>query len=431
MPQFGCERDERAATEPGSSAAAPADSPAAPGPLNEPELLQVDPGLGRHEGIEIVFRFAGLGPAAIATARAQIAQFKSLTGISVIADFQDGAGPPARAPDIWYGGPTWVPVLAARDQVLELDDYVDSWEQWDDFFPLAREDAIFRDHIYGVPFRSNHRGSVAIRPSLFEAAGLAPESPRTWQELNEIAARLTIRDGERFRQAGFNLLHHAQVYEDWLLQAGGRPFTTDLTIPSNNTPEGHLALTQHIRSGLIDKTMPIGGMRRGAPNLHAFCSGNVAIQQLWPGNAGNCQSDAPAVFADLLVGPPLTGPGQRAMQVYFDKFMVSKNTEHPDAAFESLRYFASPGPNFAINLVYDRSLPCRKALESFELYGTDPWKTFADNTKFTKLRQIVPGHFDVQPAMNRWVTTAALGEVTVAEALRAMDEAILGMISGQ
>ena len=377
----------------------------------------------RYPGTEISFRFSGLNPAGQEAVRAEIVKFFELTGITVWPD--DGQG----TPDIWQGGGLWVPVFAAKGNVLELDDYVASWPEWEDFYPDVRRDVTYDGHVFAVPFRTNYRGSVVFRPSMFESAGIAPEPPGTWDELNEITPRLTVKDGDNFEQAGINLQHHTQVYEDWLHQAGGKIFSADLGRPTNNSPAGLIALHQHVRHGLVDDTVPIEGMYSGVPNLHTFCAGRVAIQQLWPGNVGNCESNAPEIFADLGVGPPLEGPRQRALQLFVDKYIPWKLTKHPDAVFETLKYFASPEPNYRIH-VHDIPMPCRAAMEDYELYEREPYGTFASNVKYGRLRQVVPEHFDVQPAMSRWVEKAALGELGISEALRGMDEEVQAILGG-
>ena len=386
-----------------------------------------------YDGVEIEFYFH-IHSFAQDAVLAEIAKFRAITGIRINPIYEIGcywprSTPCPLPPDIWYGRGMWVPVYAADYLLLELDDFVATWDEWDDFYPITREDVTYEGHVYGIPFRTNYRGSVVIRPSFFEAAGLPPEPPATWEELNEIAPKLTVRDGERFEQAGINLQHHTQVYEDWLIQAGGSVFNADLTQPRNNTPAGHAALAQHVRHGLVDESMPIEGMVSGVPNLHAFCAGHVAIQQLWPGNIGSCEFNGPEVFADREVGPPLQGPSQRAMQLYVDKYMVFDDTEYPDAVFETLKYFASPGPNYEINIIYNGVMPCRGAMESYDLYEAEPWRAFAGNLEHTRLRQITPEHFGIQPAMSRWVEKAALGELSVDEALRGMDADVLDIMS--
>ena len=392
------------------------------------------------EGVEIEFRFNGLNPAGQEAARAEIVNFKELSGITVKPDFSDWASSFQKittgfaaqsAPDIWYGGGLWTPVLAAKGQVLEIDEYVNNWDEWSDYYPAARADVAYNGQIYGVPYRTNYRGSPVIRASLFEIAGLEVVVPSTWDELNAVTQQLTIRDGDRYEQAGVNVQHHTHVYEDWLFQAGGNYFSEDRTMPLNLSPEGIAALSQHVRHGLIDETMPKEGMDSGVPNLHAFCAGRVAYQQLWPGNVGNCETNAPDVFADLFVGEPLKGPKERVMQIYVDKYMPWKFTKNPDATFATMQYFASPGPNYEINVVGDRSMPCRVAMESYEIYRYGPYRAFAQNVRFVKGRQTVPEHFYVQPAMSRWVEKAALGELTVQEALEGMDAEVTEIITGR
>ena len=386
-----------------------------------------------YAGVDIKFRFEGLNPAGQEAFNREVKVLEELTGIKVELDLSNWVAcrrPPCRIPDIWYGSGLWIPPMVDRGYALALDDYVATWDEWGDYYPSVREDVMFEGHVYGIPYSTNYRGSVVIRPSLFEAAGLSPEPPATWGELNELAPKLTVRDGDNFEQAGFNLQHHTQVYEDFLVQAGGQTFSPDLARPLNFTPEGHLALNQHVRHGLVDKSMPRDGLDSGVPNLHAFCAGKVAIQMLWPGNVGNCEINAPEVFSDLAVGPPLEGPRRRALQLFVSKYMVWAKTKDPDAAFAVLKFFSAPQRNYEINVFGDRSMPCRGAMEEFELYRSEPWKSFLENLQFGRVRQVVPKHFDVQPAMSRWIGHAASGEVNVSEALRGMDEEVRDILSG-
>ena len=386
-----------------------------------------------YAGVDIEFRFNGLDPNSVEAVRREVKALEELSGIKVRVDLS-GWAPclqiPCPTPDIWYGRSWGTPGWVDKGYALALDDYVATWDEWEDYYPSVREDVMFEGHAYGIPFRTTYRGSVVIRPSLFEAAGLAPEPPATWDQLNELAPKLTVRDGETFEQAGVNLQHHTQVYEDFLVQAGGQTFSPDLARPLNSTPEGHLALAQHVRHGLVDESMPREGLDSGIPNLHAFCAGKVAIQMLWPGNVGNCETNAPEVYSDLAVGPPLEGPRRRGLQLYVDKYMVWEKTKNPDVAFEVLKFFSAPQRNYEINVFGDRSMPCRGAMEEFELYRSEPWKSFLENLQFGRIRQVVPWHFAVQDAMSRWVEEAALEGVTVPEALRGMDEEVHDIVSG-
>ena len=163
---------------------------------------------------------------------------------------------------------------------------------------------------------------------------------------------------------------------------------------------------------------------RGSTNLRVFCAGNVAIQMLWPGDVGNCRERAPHVFSDLAVAPPLEGSRGRAMQLYVDKYMVWKDSANPDAAFDLLKHLATPVPNYEMNDLGGVALPSRGAMEDFALFRSDPWKGLVENLRFARLRQILPQHWDIQPAMSRWVEQAALGQSSITEALPGMDREV-------
>ncbi|MDP6350322.1 MAG: hypothetical protein QGG58_11210 [Chloroflexota bacterium] len=73
---------------------------------------------------------------------------------------------------------------------------------------------------------------------------------------------------------------------------------------------------------------------------------------------------------------------------------------------------------------------CRQAAESLDLYQISPWREFVANRAFGVRRPVVENHFDVQPAMGRWVEKAALDEVSVTEALRGMDDEVGAIMAG-
>ena len=430
-----CGEEETAAAP--AAAAPAAAAPAAAAPAAAAPAAAAAEAKPQLEGVEIEVRWNGLDPAGQAAANEELAKFKEESGIVIKADFSDWASSfqkittgfaAGTAPDIWQGGGLWTPVLAAKGGTLFIDDFVNSWAEWSDFYPRGVEDVTYEGHVHGVPYRFNYRGNPVIRPSMYEAAGMEVRVPTTWEEINEDAPKLTIRDGDKYEQAGFNLQHSTQVYEDWLFQAGGNYFNEDRTKPLNNSPEGITALKQHIHFG-EEGSMPKEGMDSGIPNLHAYCAGKVAAQQLWPGDVANCELNDPEVFADILVGEPFTGPVEQVMEIYVDKYQSYKLTKSPEGVYATLEWLSRPQVNLLINVESRRSMPCRKAMEVYDIYQVEPWKQYVSNAKFGKGRQMVPQHFDVQPAMGRWVEKAALGEMSAEEALVGMDEEVLKIIT--
>ena len=122
-------------------------------------------------------------------------------------------------------------------------------------------------------------------------------------------------------------------------------------------------------------------------------------------------------------------PGEQVMEIYVDKYQSYKLTKSPEGVFATLEWLLRPQVNLEINVESRRSMPCRVAMEVYDIYQEEPWKQYVANAKFGKGRQIVPQHFDVQPAMGRWVEKAALGEMSAEEALEGMDEEVLKIIT--
>ena len=222
-------------------------------------------------------------------------------------------------------------MLAAKGQVLELDDYVASWDEWEDFYPGVREDVSYDGHVMGIPYRTNYRGSVVFRPSMFER-GRA--SPRTTRHLG--GAQRACPEAHRPATATHSSRPDStsstipQVYEDWPAPSRRKHLQRrpDQAVKRHSgRPNGACpARAPRVAGWLYAK----GGHRfPGPPTCTPSAPAGVAIQQLWPGNVGNCETNAGAVFDDLEVAPPLQGPARPVMQLYVDKYMPWKLTRKP------------------------------------------------------------------------------------------------------
>src|SRR6185295_2254927 len=119
------------------------------------------------------------------------------------------------------------------------------------------------------------------------------------------------------------------------------------------------------------------------------------------GDINNARLNAPQVFEDTLVGPPLKRKEQ-ALTLYIDKYFVYKKSKSPDPAWELLTTLLKPENNNRIGVEADWGLPVRKATaDTAEPYKDPRLKVVVDNVKYGKIRLAVPTHFDVQPAMSR------------------------------
>ncbi len=337
------------------------------------------------------------------------------------------------SPDIFMGGGLWTPVIASKGGALNLDDWVSTWDDWEDWYEGARDDVTYEGNVRAVPYRMNARGNIIYRKSMFEDAGLDPNSPpSTWVEAVEAAEALTQKtDDNKYEVAGWLIAvgnAYTQQYEDALFQAGGNYFNDDRSAPTNNTPEGEEALqfwVSFVENGLL----PAEGIDSGIPNLNPYSAGKVALFPGWPQDMLNVKLNAPEIWEDTLVAAPLMHK-ERKYQLYVDKYFVYSGSKVPDEAVALTRALVSGEAGIQLGIEGTWGLPCRKAQESAPSYEDPRMQVFLDNIQYGKARQIVPEHFDVQPAMSRHVETAILGANTVQEALANMDEEVTKILAG-
>jgi ABC-type glycerol-3-phosphate transport system substrate-binding protein len=279
----------------------------------------------------------------------------------------------------------------------------------------------------------NARGNIIYRKSMFEEAGLDPETPpTTWEDAHEMAAQLTRQQDGKYEVAGWYismaLNDLTQQYEDALYQAGGNYFNDDRTQPLNNTPEGEAAL-QFWVNFVENEVLPQEGMDSGVPNLHAYSAGKIALFAGWPQDMLNTKLNAPEIWEDTLTAAPLTNKEQR-YQLYVDKYFVYSGTKVPDEAVALVRALVSGEAGIQLGIEGTWGLPSRQEHESAPSYEDPRMQVFLNNIQYGKPRQVVPEHFDVQPAMGREVEAAIRGVKTVQQALADMDDAVLTIIQG-
>lgn len=419
------------------AAACAAPQPAAPAGSDQSAAAPASAGAAK-----ILLRLNGIDPPGQEFANQFIVDYNATHNVTVEIDYTDWpssfqkittgmAG--GTAPDIFMGGGLWTPVIASKDGALDLDEWIVGWDEWDDWYESARQDVTYEGKIRAIPFRLNARGNIIYRKSLFEAAGLDPEKPpTTWEEAHEMANLLTQKEGDKYLVAGWHVAQPAndltQQYEDALYQAGGNYFNEDRTQPLNNTPEGEAAL-QFWVSFVEEGVLPPEGMDSGVPNLHAYSAGKLALFAGWPQDMLNTKLNAPEIWDDTLVGAPLMHK-ERRYQIYVDKYFVYSRTKVPNESVELVKALVSGDAGIRLGIEGTWGLPSRREHESAPSYQDPRMQVFLQNIQYGKPRQIVPQHFDVQPAMGREVEAAVRGVKTVQQALADMDDVVTKILQG-
>jgi ABC-type glycerol-3-phosphate transport system substrate-binding protein len=148
------------------------------------------------------------------------------------------------APDGYTTGDWLMPTWLTRKLIVPLDvqqlGYASLDAFRDDHAPAFVAGAIHEGKAYGYPLWFygvlNH-----VNTKQFKEVGLDPvkDEPKTWEQLGEVAKRLTVKDGSKFTRQGFKWAMHASQWTAFqfnpiLLQAGGQWFDKDGKCTVNN-----------------------------------------------------------------------------------------------------------------------------------------------------------------------------------------------------
>ncbi len=207
---------------------------------------------------------------------------------------------------------------------------------------------------------------------MFREAGMDPEHPpRTWDELIDVADRLTVRreDGTPVR-AGFSLRKTGfkpGIAEKWftfLYAAGGRPFNEDGTEARFNAPAGReaLAFYQTILDKKID-SVDLEGDQQG------FGQGRVAMFLREIHVVRWLRENYP----DLEFGvAPVPAKAASVSSGGSYLWVVSKDSPHREAAWRFITFLLSDA-SYSRYVAIGGVLPMTRSVASLPKYSEDPY----------------------------------------------------------
>jgi multiple sugar transport system substrate-binding protein len=138
------------------------------------------------------------------------------------------------APDGFTTGDWLMPTWLARDLIVPLDVQelgYSSTKAFREDFPAAFVAGSFKDgKVYGFPIWFYGYLNY-LNTKHFKEVGLDPEKdqPQTWEQLGQVAKKLTKKEGDKFIRQGFKFAMHAPMwttiqFNPILLQCGGAWF---------------------------------------------------------------------------------------------------------------------------------------------------------------------------------------------------------------
>lgn len=287
------------------------------------------------------------------------------------------------------------PAFAERNVLVDLTPYVeaDGLDVHEVFYSSDAENYIWEGAVLGLPVATDSGAwNFFYDAEAFEAAGLDPDSPpTTWQELEEYAAKLTVKDGDRFVQIGFSPVSAANYpFKEWLTLNNGKFISDDGKTILFDSPEGVETLEWIVGMydrlyGGFDKVIDLagqpGGGGRNAKGI--WYDGQLAMHFDGVWHYAQLQANAPdkPVRAALM---PYNGNNPDAGLVNAGGvgwgYSIPKGASNLDDSWKFLKYATAGEGNRDFFMAQLRPSPVRAYNEDPALAELNPyWDTFVEN----------------------------------------------------
>ncbi|WP_408011369.1 ABC transporter substrate-binding protein [Pseudalkalibacillus sp. A8] len=170
---------------------------------------------------------------------------------------------------------------AAQDALTNLTDMAASDGITEEiYYPYAWEEANYKGKLYGLPYTTDSR-MLYYNKDHFKAAGLDPENPpKTTQELEAAAEKLTKKEGNRFKQIGFIPWYGQGWIYGWGWSFGGEFYNKETGRVTANDPEIVEALTWMADVAQKFDVEDIAGFESSAGSgaMDPFISGQISMK---------------------------------------------------------------------------------------------------------------------------------------------------------
>jgi multiple sugar transport system substrate-binding protein len=312
-------------------------------------------------------------------------------------------------PDLLSFHPEYTGQFVELGALRPLEDWLNKSPLKSDIRPNLLPEMQLDGHIWSVPMHTSNIG-IFYRPKLFEAAGIT-ELPKTWDELRQVAKKLTIdRNGDgRPEQYGILLPlgKGGWTVFSWfpfLFGAEGEVVTNNRP---NLTNRGAIAALQFWQDLIKDGSVMLSAPERGYEE-EAFLTGRVAMQITGPWTL-IMKSEVDHQVLPIPAGikaATVTGTGN---------FFVMKTTPaREQAAFKFLEYVLSEefqtewsiGTGFLpVTLTSAQS----KAYQQF-INEKPVLKVFFDQLPVARSQPIIAGYSRLSDSLGRAIEATVLGE---------------------
>ncbi|HIK08194.1 MAG TPA: ABC transporter substrate-binding protein [Trichormus sp. M33_DOE_039] len=323
-------------------------------------------------------------------------------------------------PDILAFDPQNTGQFAELGAIQPLDAWLENLPLKSEIIPNLWDELRLNGHIWSIPLYTANLG-IFYRPKLFQAAGIT-ETPQTWEELRQVAKKLTIdRNGDGKPEQYGILLPLGK--EEWtvfswfpfLLSAGGEVVKDN---KPNLTNQAAINALQFWQDLIKDGSATLSPPERGYEE-DAFMSGRVAMQITGPWTYIMKSKVDYQMF-------PMPANVERSTVTATGVLYLMKTTQAKEqAALKFLEYVLSEefqkewsmGTGFLpVNIKATASAAYQQFISQQPVL-----KVFADQMSTAGSRPIIAGYSRLSDSLGRAIEATLLGE-SPAKALKTAQE---------
>ncbi|HSV86121.1 MAG TPA: extracellular solute-binding protein [Levilinea sp.] len=322
------------------------------------------------------------------------AKFKEETGIEVTVDIinwsvafntwltvANGGTHPDCADMYWLhsfaaiGAGIYGPMPITKYQYLYFPDLKER------FFEPSLRDVFHNGEFYGVPWRGDIRPMI-VRTDFFEEAGI-DKAPDTWDEIVEVAKKLTVVDpnGQTSRYGfTFGSALPIQQLMQYYWSAGGAFMTADGKTATIDNEEMRKTLQWAYDLIWTHKVTPPEFMEKSYVPLDAFRTGTVAMIGSVSDSVGNdLERDNPELNEKWGYALPPTGPAKRAAYAGAGYWGVLHGTDKVEQSVQWIGFMARRENMQTVSEYIGRVSPDKIVMQS-PYWSEKPWRIVVAET---------------------------------------------------
>ncbi len=314
----------------------------------------------------------------------------------------------------------WAPEFASAGYLTPLDKYVTA-DIRKNFFEGSLLATTFKDKVYGVPWYQNV-GLLFYRKDILDKAGLQP--PKTFDEMNDMAAKLQTPDMYGYTFAGFKNEGLSAMWLELLWGFGGEFWDSSTGKVLVNSPEAEASLQWMLDAIYTKKITPDKVITFKGPDLQAtFAQGNTVFARAFASAISDFEKADAKVKGKWGAVPVLAVAGKKSAGTLGNwNLSISSTSKNPDAAWKYIEYLTNLDSQKTLAVGEGVFPALKSAFNEPEIKTANPASSIlADAFATAKPRPVTPAYPQISSEVIQDLVTKVLSkQVTPKDAVKQM-----------